>query len=173
MSSVTKAVKTDTRWRVEADEITLGFFSFGKFLMYKDLDLRAWDADTRGGGFAILNSLMMDGFKESKSIYDDETHIDKVVLPTEMHHVMDADSTQILAMLDVNTGRNLVLEGPPGTGKSQTITNVIAECIGNGITLLGYSGGRGRIANTQKGGGAPYNRGSRVETYWHPYPSNN
>ena len=48
----------------------------------------------------------------------------------------DADSSQILAILEVNSGRNLVLQGPPGTGKSQTITNIIAECIGSGKKVL-------------------------------------
>ena len=56
--------------------------------------------------------------------------------PAEVHQVKDADSSQILAILEVNAGRNLVLQGPPGTGKSQTITNIIAECIGLGKKVL-------------------------------------
>jgi very-short-patch-repair endonuclease/DNA polymerase III delta prime subunit len=136
MSAVATAVKDDNRWHVDANEITLGFFSFGKLLMYKDLDAQAWAEEARGQGFSILDALLINGFKEAESQYGDETHIDEVISPADVHQVKDADSTQILAILDVNAGRNLVLQGPPGTGKSQTITNIIAECIGNGKKVL-------------------------------------
>lgn len=136
-AAVSKAVSGDERWSVEADEMTVGFFSFGKFLMYKDLDPEVWVQEGESGdGASILNALLTDGFREAESPFGDETHIDEVVTPAEVHQVKDADSTQILAILDVNAGRNLVLQGPPGTGKSQTITNIIAECIGNGRKVL-------------------------------------
>jgi len=104
--------------------------------MYKDLDVQAWAEVARGGGFSILDALLIDGFNEAESNYGDETHIDEVISPADVHQVKDADSTQILAIIDVNSGRNLVLQGPPGTGKSQTITNIISECIGNGKKVL-------------------------------------
>ena len=56
--------------------------------------------------------------------------------PEDVHHIVDADSSQALAIFDVNLGRNLVIQGPPGTGKSQTITNIIAEAIGRGSKVL-------------------------------------
>lgn len=136
VASVMKSVKDDERWRVEANDITLGFFSFGKFLMYKDLDPEMWSGENGGAGFPILEMLLTDGFREPPSEFGDETHIDEVISPADVHQVKDADSTQILAILDVNAGRNLVLQGPPGTGKSQTITNIIAECIGEGRKVL-------------------------------------
>ena len=134
--SVSKIIKEDERWKVEPDEMTLGFFSFGKFMMYKDLDAKGWPKEMVPVGFNILSSLLFDGFREPESAYGDETHIDEVITPADVHQVKDADSTQILAILDVNAGRNLVLQGPPGTGKSQTITNIIAESIGNGHKTL-------------------------------------
>ena len=48
------------------------------------------------------------------------------ITPQQMRHVLDADSSQTLAIDDVRHGRNLVIQGPPGTGKSQTIANMIA-----------------------------------------------
>src|SRR5262249_61747270 len=54
----------------------------------------------------------------------------------DLHQVVDADSSQLLAILDVSKGRNLVIQGPPGTGKSQTITNLIASALGAGRTVL-------------------------------------
>lgn len=44
----------------------------------------------------------------------------------------DADSSQHSALIDAVMGKSLVIEGPPGTGKSQTITNLIAAAILNG-----------------------------------------
>ncbi len=134
--SVAQAVASEKRWSVVSNDMTLGFFSFGKFLMYKDLDPVAWTGENKGNGHSIIESLLIEGFREQASAYGDETHIDAVISPADIHQVKDADSTQILAILDVNSGRNLVLQGPPGTGKSQTITNIIAECIGNGRKVL-------------------------------------
>lgn len=135
-SEVCKVINANSRWKVEANEITLGFFSFGKFLMYKDLDANAWSKETAPCDHKILSTLLDDGFREADSSYDEGTHIDEIVSPSEVHLIKDADSTQMLAILDVNAGRNMVIQGPPGTGKSQTITNIIAECIGNGKKVL-------------------------------------
>src|SRR5258708_2208337 len=50
--------------------------------------------------------------------------------------ICDADSSQHSALIDAARGKNLVIEGPPGTGKSQTITNLIAASIANGKRVL-------------------------------------
>src|SRR6202012_3366382 len=48
----------------------------------------------------------------------------------------DADSSQTVAIEEVAQGRHLVIKGPPGTGKSQTITNIIATAAAQGRTVL-------------------------------------
>jgi primosomal protein N' len=48
----------------------------------------------------------------------------------------EADGSQHSAVVDMMSGKNLVIEGPPGTGKSQTITNVIANALFSGRTVL-------------------------------------
>ena len=47
-----------------------------------------------------------------------------------------ADSSQMTAVFAAADGRSFVLDGPPGTGKSQTITNIIAQCLASGKTVL-------------------------------------
>lgn len=47
-----------------------------------------------------------------------------------------ADSSQLDAVRAASNGRSFVLEGPPGTGKSETITNMIADGLDRGRTLL-------------------------------------
>ena len=76
-----------------------------------------------------MQSLLETGFQEPKSTIPDDAHIDEHLNPVDTHHVVNADSSQALAIHDVSQGRNLVIQGPPGTGKSQTITNLIAEAI--------------------------------------------
>jgi hypothetical protein len=52
------------------------------------------------------------------------------------HLIRDADSSQHSALVHALRGQNLVIEGPPGTGKSQTITNLIAAALARGRTVL-------------------------------------
>ncbi len=123
-------------WSVDESAIALGFFSFAKFLMYRDLDTANWPGNTLSE-HSVLQSLLARGFQEPRSVIDPSTpNIDEHLNPTETHHVVDADSSQALAIHDVGQGRNLVIQGPPGTGKSQTITNLIAEAIAKGKRVL-------------------------------------
>ena len=135
-NSISEIIKSDEQWSLEPNEITLGFFSFGKFLMYKDLDPEHWSKNDKDKGFEILELLLTDGFKEQENGLKDDAFIDKFISPKDLFQVKDADSTQTLAILDAISGRNFVLQGPPGTGKSQTITNIIAECLGNNRNVL-------------------------------------
>ena len=117
------------QWWVDGTAIALGFFSFAKFLMYRDLDTANW-SDNALSEHSVLQSVLIRGFQEPESAMDPDTpNIDRYLNPTETHHVVDADSSQALAIHDVSQGRNLIIQGPPGTGKSQTITNLIAEAI--------------------------------------------
>ena len=77
-----------------------------------------------------------DGFAQGLPDIGEDEHIDEAEGVAGLHPVMDADSSQTLAVLDAINGRNLVIQGPPGTGKSQTITNLIGEALACGRTIL-------------------------------------
>ena len=126
------------RWSVDRGSVVLGFFSFGKFLMYRDLDPTTWPDGTGYGPSesGIIRALFGGGFSEPDPKIGEGDRLDDHLSPEDIHHVVDADSSQALAIFDVNQGRNLVIQGPPGTGKSQTIMNIIAEAIGNGRKVL-------------------------------------
>ena len=62
--------------------------------------------------------------------------LDRDFAPEQTFQNRDADSSQIRAIDANNKGHHLVLEGPPGTGKSQTITNMIANALANNKTVL-------------------------------------
>ena len=65
-----------------------------------------------------------------------ERDFDDRVPPHELHTILDCDSSQLGAVLAVKNGTSLVLDGPPGTGKSQTIANIIAEFLADKKTVL-------------------------------------
>ena len=67
----------------------------------------------------------------------EEYPIDEPELVKDVPHLIrDADSSQHSALVHALRGQNLVIEGPPGTGKSQTITNLIAAALARGKTVL-------------------------------------
>jgi very-short-patch-repair endonuclease/DNA polymerase III delta prime subunit len=136
-TKVATCIEKYSRWKVSSDEIQLGFFSFGKFLMFKDLDPSVWPEDKQPDNHPVLEKLLGDnGFSGESSAVPDGAHLDEIINPGDVYFVRDADSTQTLAILEARGGRNLVIQGPPGTGKSQTITNIVAELLGNGKTVL-------------------------------------
>ena len=142
---VEEAVSRKGRWRVDRDAVHLGFFSFSKLLIYKDLTPEAWPEDGRPEDHPLMRALYGGGFggdAESGSeavpvdAGDSGPWLDDQVAPGDTHEVLDSDSSQTEAVLHVLAGRNLVIQGPPGTGKSQTIANLVAECVAQGKKVL-------------------------------------
>lgn len=134
--SCAKAVEAKPGWAVAADDIVLGFFSFAKFLMYRDLDPANWPKDAKLSDHDIIRALVSDGFDADVPLIDEDVRIDAHIPPSDMVHIVDSDSSQTLAVHEVRRGRNLVIQGPPGTGKSQTIANVIGAAVADGKTVL-------------------------------------
>ena len=120
-----------SRWSVEPDRIVLGFFSFNRLLMYLDLGLPSVIDNE------IIGALFGDqGFTEPQSAIGNHESLDDRLKPLDVFHVLDADSSQALAIHDAGRGRNMVIQGPPGTGKSQTIANIIADAVAQGKRAL-------------------------------------
>jgi very-short-patch-repair endonuclease len=134
--AVQQAIVLKTDWEVKTNDIILGLFSFSKFLMYRDLDPANWPDDEAITSKYLIRALMEEGFDESDGLFSEDSPIDPIIMPKDMLHIMDSDSSQTLAIHEVRKGRNLVIQGPPGTGKSQTIANIIASAIADGKTVL-------------------------------------
>jgi len=129
-------IRGQKRWRIERDEVALGFFSFSKFLMYKDLEPSNWCDKDNPDASPLIAGLLRDGFEADAGGVSEDQYLDELIAPDVLNQVTDVDGSQALAMLDVRGGRNLVVQGPPGTGKSQTITNLIADALGQGKRVL-------------------------------------
>lgn len=132
---VRQAVQSRNRWRIDENMMALGFFSFTKLTMYRDLDPANWQ-DGKLTDHPLIRALLVDGFPEEEKLFPDDASMDQVLHPADMVHVVDADSSQALVVEAIRRGRNLVVQGPPGTGKSQTITNVIATAVREGKSVL-------------------------------------
>lgn len=135
-AAIREAVSSKPGWAVIDDDIVLGFFSFAKFLMYRDLDPENWPTKAKLSDHEIIKSLVVDGFESTPSLIGEDDPIDPLISPSQLTHIVDSDSSQALAVHEVRSGRNLVIQGPPGTGKSQTIANIIACAIADGKTVL-------------------------------------
>lgn len=123
------------RWSVDRDGIQLGFFSFTKLLMMRDLETAQWPE----GAFEahpVLGGLLGDGFERETPLFGPQEKLDPRLPPEALLHVVPADASQTRVIEEVRAGRNLVVQGPPGTGKSQTIANIIAGAAHDGKTVL-------------------------------------
>lgn len=137
LAKVSEAVEPHSRWRVRRF-LTIGNFGFSKLAMYNDLDPDTWPKnhlilDHTLVGEMLLGSPQSERSSFSAPDYDidtEETDRRAVCL------VLDADASQYSAILDALEGKNLVIKGPPGTGKSQTIANLIAAAIAAGKRIL-------------------------------------
>ena len=136
-AEVAAAVENMPRWRVDESAVALGFFSFQKLLMHRDLDPREWGANGGVAGERVITAIFGGGgFSDPGPSAREGERLDDRLQPADIHHVVDADSSQAVVVADVANGRDLVVQGPPGTGKSQTIVNLIADAIGKGKTVL-------------------------------------
>jgi very-short-patch-repair endonuclease len=127
------AVAGQAGWSVKT-ELYLALFSFQKFVMYKDLDANsdairqhrlAQQLVTRAGSQYL-------GLPAEVQALD----LDRDFPPESTAQVVDADASQLRAIAASARGYDLVIEGPPGTGKSQTITNLIAQALAAGKSVL-------------------------------------
>ena len=119
------------------DETALSTFSFAKFLMWKDLAERT-DAlrQNRVVRHLIDTPEQSFGQGEGSSSFRDERELDSAYAPSDIISLLPADSSQTAASLAAAEGLDFVIVGPPGTGKSQTIANMIANCLAKGRTVL-------------------------------------
>ncbi len=133
---VERVIHTKPDWVVKREQL-LGFFSFQKLLMYVDLEPTTWVDRGNLADTSIAGQIMVGGETEAGTcLYALDYDIDKTPEAGKIAVVTEADSSQHSALCDIASGRNLVIEGPPGTGKSQTITNAIAAAIQEGKTVL-------------------------------------
>ena len=143
LNRVRSLVKSRSGWSVE-ESAYLSVFAYSKLAMWQDLDR----VRQKGTSHAIVRALAGDAAARVESsstpgavpIDDMERQVagglDDLLDIRDLYAVMDADYSQLIAIEAAKSGMNLVIHGPPGTGKSQTIANIISAMIAAGKTVL-------------------------------------
>ncbi len=135
LSRMAQTISGLDRWQV-ARNLTLGHFTLGGLAMYTDLAPEDWP-DGRAS-HPLVEALLRGSdaaagevaFASDYDVDDEEIEDAAPIL------IDDADAAQQSAVVDVMRGKNLVIEGAPGTGKSQTIANIVANALYAGKTVL-------------------------------------
>lgn len=131
--SVRRAVRDQKGWTVD-EAVTLSYFSFAKEAMYRDL----LEHEGRIAEHPLIAALAAGGAEGRDFSFEDlpVESLDDQAAPETTPLVLDADSSQRAAVAAALQGRSFVLDGPPGTGKSQTIANMIGALLHAGKTVL-------------------------------------
>ncbi|UUW72019.1 DUF4011 domain-containing protein [Pseudomonas oryzihabitans] len=134
-TKVRRAVRDLPGFEVSS-ELLLGQFSFAKYLMWKDLTERSDQLMESPLVRHLLERTTESGAYLSGGSFPRERELDRQVTPAELFTPLPADSSQLAAVLASAGGQDFVLDGPPGTGKSQTIANMIAHNLALGRRVL-------------------------------------
>lgn len=130
---VRKDVKEAPGFEV-VEDVVLGHFSFAKYLMWKDLIDRT-DALRENAIVQHLIDTPRDPYPSDISFVGGH-QLDRQFKPSDLLAPLPADSSQMAAIATADRGKDFIIIGPPGTGKSQTIGNLIAHMLGKGETVL-------------------------------------
>lgn len=120
------------QWKVRR-QVAFGIFPSARMAMYRDLDPDEKRFETNEN----ISKLFGGSDSGGATPYADEYEVDQPAIEVKVPClVLDADSSQFSTIVDVADGKNTAVEGPPGTGKSQTIVNTIAAAIAAGKKVL-------------------------------------
>ena len=136
-------VQNRSGWTID-ERVVLHIFSSSKLAMYNDLDRMSKEDEHH-----LLIRSLADPTKAAKqepqeaeagaSSYDGDLaggKLDDLLPLQDQYAILDADYSQLLTIDSAMKGKHLVVHGPPGTGKSQTIANLIATYLANGKRVL-------------------------------------
>ena len=130
---VRRAVVNMRGWEVKA-EAAIGQFSFSKYLMWLDLSTRMQQLKEQPVVQHLIETPREPFQKQDAFPHPNE--LDQKYTPQQLFTPLSSDSSQLAAVMSAALGRTFVLSGPPGTGKSQTITNMMAQCLADGKSVL-------------------------------------
>ncbi|MRH92826.1 DUF3320 domain-containing protein [Nocardia sp. SYP-A9097] len=136
LAAARRAIAHKPGWTL-SDRVVVGQFASHKEIMYKDLlenQDRIVSSDlVRAVALGPRSGLASDSFDFEEIDID---RVDELSPPERSPLILDADASQRQAVAAAVGGESFVLDGPPGTGKSQTIANMIAGLLHVGKTVL-------------------------------------
>lgn len=135
IAKVKELVAIHPKWRI-VPRIIIRNFAFPRLALYEDLDEIKWTHEQSNEliDHSVISTLLggFDRETNEENQEDDEIIVGKPIEGV----VFNSDSSQLEAIHRVSLGESLVIEGPPGTGKSQTIANIITTALAKGKSVL-------------------------------------
>ncbi|EAW31102.1 hypothetical protein GP2143_03238 [marine gamma proteobacterium HTCC2143] len=132
-STVRSAIAEQPGFEV-VEDLVLASFSFAKYLMWRDLKDRIDDLKENPFVKHLVDHPQDAYFQDSSFVLrdrvDEKIDLEKIFTP------LNCDSSQLVAVEASGRPQDFVLEGPPGTGKSETIANIICHNIALGRKVL-------------------------------------
>lgn len=132
LSAIAEIAPRQIVWKIRR-QVAIGVFPSARMAMYHDIDPK----HPAFPDSEIVRSLLGGSNTQTSSPFAEEYNVDEPEIEKNVPCVvMDADSSQFSTLVDISKGKNLAVEGPPGTGKSQTIVNAIAAALAEGKKVL-------------------------------------
>ncbi len=130
VSAVFRGKTSDIKDWAVYDDVYLAQFTFARYAMWRDVKENIDEFKKN----ELVNSLISNANKitHNKLSNVGEDDID----PVDLMVPLSSDSSQYAAVAESEKDCSFVLHGPPGTGKSQTITNIIANALDKGRRVL-------------------------------------
>ncbi len=129
---VSAVEQTKVSWRVRR-WIVFGVFPAARMAMYEDLDTAISDFSEN----SVIENLLVGSEVGQAGAIANEYEVDAPDVEAHVPHlVKKADASQFSVLVDLVKGKNIAVEGPPGTGKSDTIVNSIAAALAKGKKVL-------------------------------------
>lgn len=133
MGTLRRAVMQLKGWDVE-EQLVLGNFSFNKLILWKDITTYENQLQKSDLVKSLIDGkLSLSKFNNNKNNKNTDL---ETILSQNITLPIPTDVSQMEAVLTAQAGESFVLHGPPGTGKSQTITNIIADAMFRGKRVL-------------------------------------
>lgn len=133
LEKIAKALPASLPWRVHR-QVAVGVFPSARLAMYYDLDTATGVFDQHKITHELLTGHDVDPMAAP---FAPDYDVDKIEIEKKVPYlVLSADSSQFSTLVDVADDKNVAVEGPPGTGKSQTIVNAIAAAMARGERVL-------------------------------------
>lgn len=135
LKAVAESVSEVEGWQVHP-YLNLALFNFSGLGLYEDLIPESVQ------GSPLVRQLLAaevsdEDLPAEADVIAEDVHVDQPEIAERVPVLIaQADASQFAAVADVMAGRSMVIEGPPGTGKSQTITNIIANALYAGKRIL-------------------------------------
>lgn len=135
-SKFSQLIPKKIKWEI-LDESVIDFFVSYNEAMYHDLKINKIEILTHPVIQAVVLGAEAPSVSSTSENFDvNEMNVDSLYPAEDLTLACEADGSQRVAIAALKEGHSLIVDGPPGTGKSQTIANMITTLISDGKSVL-------------------------------------